>query len=297
MTATATTTQPAPRSIHKGPVARALKRFFMNPAAIAGLVILVPILLLITTYSLWWPYGAYGRELTAINKAPNALHWLGTDGIGRDVLARLLRGGQISLLVAISSVAISLVIGFFIGAIAAFSNRTVDNAMMRLVDLAMTLPPVILLLVLAAIAGTGILPTMFVIALLSWPVLARMVRARLLELRERDFVVAARGMGAGMWHLLMRHGLPNCIDILVVYATLQIANAVLLEAGLSFLGLGIAPPEASWGNMLNAARSTIVLEQYIWQWMFPGLMLVLTVLAINFIGDGLRDAVDPRSEL
>ena len=104
-------------------------------------------------------------------------------------------------------------------------------------------------------------------------------------------------MGAGMGHLLIRHGLPYCIDILVVYATLQIANAVLLEAGLSFLGLGIAPPEASWGNMLNAARSTIVLEQYIWQWMFPGLMLVLTVLAINFIGDGLRDAFDPRSEL
>ena len=297
MTASPTIVQSTPRSIHRGPVARAFKRFFMNPAAIAGLVILVPILILITTYGLWWPYGAYGRELTAINKAPNAMHWLGTDGIGRDVLARLLRGGQISLLVAITSVAISLFIGFFAGAIAAFSNRTVDNITMRLVDLAMTLPPVILLLVLASIAGTGIMPTVLVIALLSWPVLARMVRARLLELRERDFVVAARGMGAGMGHLLIRHGLPNCIDILVVYATLQIANAVLLEAGLSFLGLGIAPPEASWGNMLNAARSTIVLEQYIWQWMFPGLMLVLTVLAINFIGDGLRDAFDPRSEL
>jgi len=104
-------------------------------------------------------------------------------------------------------------------------------------------------------------------------------------------------MGAGMGHLLFRHGLPNCIDILVVYATLQIANAILLEAGLSFLGLGIAPPEASWGNMLNAARSTSVLEQYVWQWMFPGAALVITVLAINFVGDGLRDAFDPRSDL
>ncbi|TIU85208.1 MAG: ABC transporter permease, partial [Mesorhizobium sp.] len=168
---------------------------------------------------------------------------------------------------------------------------------MRFVDLAMTLPPVIFLLVLASIAGTGIAPTILVISLLSWPVLSRMVRARLLELRERDFVVAARGMGAGLPHLLFRHGLPNCIDILVVYATLQIANAILLEAGLSFLGLGIAPPEASWGNMLNLARSTVVLEQYPWQWMFPGAVLVLTVLAINFIGDGLRDAFDPRSDL
>ncbi|TIY08436.1 MAG: ABC transporter permease, partial [Mesorhizobium sp.] len=211
--------------------------------------------------------------------------------------ARLMQGGRISLLVAVCSVAISIVIGFLIGAVASFGGRLVDGTVMRFVDLAMTLPPVIFLLVLASIAGTGIAPTVMVISLLSWPVLSRMVRARLLELRERDFVVAARGMGAGLPHLLFRHGLPNCIDILVVYATLQIANAILLEAGLSFLGLGIAPPEASWGNMLNLARSTVVLEQYPWQWMFPGAVLVLTVLAINFIGDGLRDAFDPRSDL
>jgi peptide/nickel transport system permease protein len=135
-----------------------------------------------------------------------------------------------------------------------------------------------------------------VISLLSWPLLARMIRSRLLELRERDFVIAARGMGAGLPHLLLRHGLPNSIDILVVFATLQIANSILLEAGLSFLGLGIAPPAASWGNMLNAARSTAVFEQYPWQWLFPGGALVLAVLAINFIGDGLRDAFDPRTE-
>ena len=138
---------------------------------------------------------------------------------------------------------------------------------------------------------------MLVISLLSWPLLSRMIRSRLLELRERDFVLASRGMGAGLGHLLFRHGLSNSIDILVVYATLQIANAILLEAGLSFLGLGIAPPAASWGNMLNAARSTAVLEQFPWQWLFPGGALVLAVLAINFIGDGLRDAFDPRAEL
>jgi len=192
---------------------------------------------------------------------------------------------------------ISTAIGFFIGAIAGFTGRLVDGVAMRFVDLAMTLPPVIFLLVLASIAGTGVLPTIFVISLLSWPVLSRMVRARLLELRERDFVVASRGMGAGLWHLLFRHGLPNTIDILVVFATLQVANGILLEAGLSFLGLGVTPPEASWGNMLNSARSTLVLENYPWQWMFPGAALILTVLAINFVGDGLRDAFDPRAEL
>lgn len=123
---------------------------------------------------------------------------------------------------------------------------------------------------LASIIGSGIWSTVVVIALLSWPVLSRMIRARLPELREREFVMASRGMGAGLRHLLFRHGLPNSIDILVVYATLQVANAILLEAGLSFLGLGVPPPAASWGNMLNAARSTAVLEQFPWQWMFPG---------------------------
>ncbi|MBO1907830.1 ABC transporter permease [Microvirga sp. 3-52] len=281
----------------RGPTARALGRFVTNRLALAGLVVLAAILIAILTYPLWWTYTPNQIDLRALNKGPSASHWFGTDGVGRDVFARLMQGGRISLLVAVTSVAVSLVIGFLVGAVSAFSGRLADGAIMRLVDLAMTLPPVILLLVLASIMGTGIVPTIAVISLLSWPVLSRMVRARLLELRERDFVVAARGMGAGMGHLLFRHGLPNCIDILVVYATLQIANAILLEAGLSFLGLGIAPPEASWGNMLNAARSTSVLEQYVWQWMFPGAALVITVLAINFVGDGLRDAFDPRSDL
>ncbi len=199
------------------------------------------------------------------------------------------------MLVASLSVAISGLIGFLVGGLAAFGGRSTDAVMMRVVDLAMTLPPVILLLVLASITGTGLWPTVWVIALLSWPVLARMVRSRLLEVRERDFVVAARGMGAGVGHLLRCHGLPNTVDILMVYVTLQMANAILLEAGLSFLGLGIPPPEASWGNMMNAASSSVVLERYPWQWMAPGAALVLAVLAINFIGDGLRDASDPRS--
>lgn len=287
--------QAAPRP--EGPLRRSLGRFTTNTAAMAGLAILLPILLAIATYTLWWPHGPNDINLRAPNLPPDTTHWLGTDGVGRDVLARLLQGGRISMVVALVSVAISLVIGFLVGAFASFGGRYVDSGLMRLVDLAMTLPPVIFLLVLASIAGTGVVPTIVVISLLSWPVLSRMVRARLLELRERDFVVAARGMGASVPHLLFRHGLPNCIDILVVYATLQIANAILLEAGLSFLGLGIAPPQASWGNMLNLARSTVVLEFYPWQWMFPGIALVLTVLAINFIGDGLRDAFDPRSDL
>ena len=254
-------------------------------------------LLAVLTYPLWLPYKPNDIDLLAMNAAPSWKHWFGTDGVGRDVLARTLEGGRISLLVAVSSVVLSTAIGFLVGALSAFGGRWADAISMRTVDLAMTLPPVIFLLVLASIVGSGIWSTVVVIALLSWPVLSRMIRARLLELREREFVMASRGMGAGLGHLLFRHGLPNSIDILVVYATLQVANAILLEAGLSFLGLGVPPPAASWGNMLNSARSTAVLEQFPWQWLFPGAALVLAVLAINFIGDGLRDAFDPRAEL
>jgi len=280
-----------------GPTTRAMRRFANNGAAIAGLVILIPVILLVIAYPLILPHRPNDIDLLALNSGPSVQHWLGTDGVGRDILARLLQGGRISLIVAVTSVIISMTIGFLIGALSAMSGRFVDAVIMRFVDLAMTLPPIIFLLVLASITGAGVGSTIIVISLLSWPLLARMVRARLLELRERDFVIAARGMGAGLGHLLWRHGLPNSIDILVVYATLQIAAAILLEAGLSFLGLGVPPPQASWGNMLNAARSTDVLEFYPWQWLFPGAALVLTVLAINFVGDGLRDAFDPRSEL
>jgi peptide/nickel transport system permease protein len=277
------------------PTRLALARFRRNPAAIAGVLILVPMLALIATGGLWLEDGPNDVDLLARNAAPDLRHLLGTDGVGRDVLARLLVGGETSLLVAALSVSLSLAIGFLVGALAAFGGRWADTVTMRAVDLAMTLPPVIMLLVLASIIGAGLWQTVWVIALLSWPVLARMIRARLLEVRERDFVVAARGMGARLPHLIFRHGLPNTIDILVVTATLQIANAILLEAGLSFLGLGIPPPAASWGNMMNAAQSTVVLEHYVWQWMSPGAALVLAVLAINFIGDGLRDAFDPRT--
>ncbi|WAX94261.1 ABC transporter permease [Aminobacter sp. NyZ550] len=280
-----------------GPMARAYNRFTQNRAALFGTALLLPMLVAVLSYPLWLPYKPNDIDLLAMNGAPSLKHWFGSDGVGRDVLARTLEGGRISLLVAVSSVVLSTGIGFLVGAISAFGGRWADALAMRSVDLAMTLPPVIFLLVLASIVGSGIWSTVVVIALLSWPVLSRMIRARLLELREREFVMASRGMGAGLGHLLFRHGLPNSIDILVVYATLQVANAILLEAGLSFLGLGVPPPAASWGNMLNAARSTAVLEQFPWQWLFPGAALVLVVLAINFIGDGLRDAFDPRADL
>lgn len=284
-------------AFRESPLGRALGRFFANRSAVIGLVVLLVMVGAILLAPPLLGLSPNAIDLLSLNKPPGARHWMGTDGVGRDVFARLLEGGRISLLVAVSAVAISLCIGFLMGALATFGGRVLDGAIMRLVDLAMTLPPIVLLLVLASITGPGIAPTIFVIALLSWPILARMVRARLLELRERDFVLASRNMGAGTWHLIWRHALPNTLDVLVVYATLQMANAVLLEAGLSFLGLGVPPPDASWGNMLNSARSVLVLEQFPWQWLTPGAALVITVMATNFVGDGLRDAFDPRSDI
>lgn len=278
-----------------GPTARAAKRFFHRTSSVVGLVILLTLITVILAAPIL-KIDPNAIDLRAINKGPTLTHLLGTDGLGRDVMARVLEGGRISLSVAAVSTLISTVVGFLVGAIAPLGGKWTDNVIMRCVDLAMTLPPVILLLVLASVTGAGIGSTILVISLLSWPILARLVRSRLLELRERDFVMYAQGAGAGTWHLVIRHGLPNTLDIIVVYAMLQVANAVLLEAGLSFLGLGVPPPAASWGNMLNAARSTLVLQQYPWQWLFPGCAIVLAVVAINLVGDGLRDAFDPRAE-
>lgn len=286
----------APARLRNHPLVQALRRFAANKEGMAGLVLLLIVLVPVLARPLFVGIDPNDIDLMALNAPPSALHWLGTDGVGRDVLARVLEGGRISLLVATSAVAITVLIGFLVGGIAALGGQLANTLSMRLIDLAMTLPPVVLLLVLASIAGQGIAPTIGVISLLSWPVLARMVRARLLELREREFVVAARGMGAGFWHIITKHGLPNCFDILIVFATLQLAQAVLAEAGLSFLGMGIPPPAASWGNMLNAARSTVVLEHYPWEWISPGIALLLTELAINFVGDGLSAALNPRTD-
>jgi peptide/nickel transport system permease protein len=277
------------------PGARAWRRFRASRTALAGLALLAAIVAAVIAVPSVAGLDANAIDLLALNAPPGPDHPLGTDGVGRDVLARVLAGGRISLLVAGVSVAIALLIGLAIGAGAAFGGRWLGAAAEKSTGLAMTLPPIVLLLVLSSITGPGIAPTILVIAVLSWPVLARLVRARLLELREREFFQASRAMGATPWQVLRRHALPNLADILIVWSTLQLAQAVLLEAGLSFLGLGVPPPAASWGNMLNAARSTAVLERYVWQWLAPGAALVLTALAINWLGDGLRAALDPRA--
>lgn len=226
-------------------------------------------------------------------QAPTWANLLGTDSAGRDVLSRLLHAGRVSLSVGIVAVSIYTVIGIILGSAAGFFGGLVDSIVMRLADAFLAFPPLIVIIVLVAILGPSIYNIMLAIGFLAWPPVARLLRGQLLSLRERDFVLASRAAGASGGRIIVRHLLPNAIAPIIVLATFGVAQAILLEAALSFLGLGVQPPTPSWGNMLNDAQSIAVLDSMPWLWVPPGVMIALAVLSINFVGDGLRDALDP----
>ncbi len=236
-------------------------------------------------------YMNYDQVLTA----PSSKHPLGTDNYGRDVWARLSLGARVSLSVGAVAVVVSQVIGILLGALAGYYGGAVDTAIMRVTDIMLCFPWLIFMLVLSAAFGAGLFGTMVAIGISSWPAVARLVRAEFLSLRERDFVLAARCIGVPDRRQVFRHILPNVVPYLMVSATFGIAGAIMAEASLSFLGLGVPIPTPSWGNMITAAQSLRVLTQAPWFWLPPGIAISLTILAINFIGDGFRDALDPRS--
>lgn len=233
------------------------------------------------------------------NAGACAHHILGTDEIGRDLLSRLLYGARISLTVGVFAVVMEILIGTLFGSVAGYYGGWIDYVMMRITDVFLSIPLLPLLLVLTAIvaaksskASLGFGVIVLIIGALSWPGVARLVRASFLSLREREYTEAARALGNNDWRIIWRHLLPNAIAPIIVQATLDVANVIILESTLSFLGFGIQPPTASWGNMLANAQSN--LEQAWWAAVFPGLCILITVLAINYIGDGLRDALDPN---
>jgi peptide/nickel transport system permease protein len=223
------------------------------------------------------------------------MHLLGTDAVGRDALSRIIYGARISLSVGVFAVGIYIAIGFVLGALAGYTGGWVDNLLMRFTDIMLCFPTFVLILILVGILGPSIWNVIFAIGLFGWPGIARLVRGQVLQLRELDYVIATRILGAGPVDVMFRHILPNVIGPLTVAATLGIAGAILTEAGLSFLGLGVVQPTPSWGSMLNDARSPATLADKPWLWIAPGASISLAVLAINFIGDGLRDAFDVRS--
>ena len=270
-----------------------LKKALSNPLALSGFIIIMVVLTLSMLAPFIAPYDPNDINVKAILLEPSPQHWLGTDGLGRDVLSRMLHGGRISLLVGLVAVGISTIIGVLLGSVAGFYRGWTDTFIMRLVDVMLSIPSFFLILAVIAFLTPSITNIMIVIGLTSWMGVARLVRAEFLSIREREFVMASRTLGAKDARLIFTHLLPNSLTPIIVSAILGVAGAVLMESGLSFLGLGVQAPQASWGNILTDGKEYI---QFAW-WLslFPGLAILVTVLGYNLLGEGLRDALDPRS--
>ncbi|MCC6956668.1 MAG: ABC transporter permease [Anaerolineales bacterium] len=284
------------------------RRFRRHKMAIFGGVTLILLILYSFGGMLFFTEADANRTETGARlQSPSLAHPFGTDTIGRDILARTIYGGQISMLIGMTAMLVEVIMGVLIGAAAGFFGGRLDSLLMRITEAIIVIPQIFLLLVMAKFFG-GSLPNIHVlgrtlsgsvvviiliIGLTSWPYLARIVRAQFLSLKENDFVLAARATGTPTFEIIFRHILPNSMAPIIVAATLGVANAITAEAYISFLGLGVRPPTATWGNMLEGAYNYI--ESAWWLWFFPGMLIALTVLSINFLGDGLRDALDPRS--
>jgi peptide/nickel transport system permease protein len=281
---------------HVSPRRAAVRRFLRYRLAIVGVIMLSIIIFMAIFAPVLTPWPPNWLDLsTGARHPPNAAHILGTDVSARDIWARVLYGARTSILVGFGAVSLYLVIGTLMGLAAGFYGRFIDQGIMRFTDTIMAIPPLLLIIVFVSLVGPSIVSVIAVIGLLGWPVTCRLVRGQLLVLRESEFITASRVVGVPDRTILFRHMLPNILGPLTVVATFGVATAVLLESSLSFLGLGVRPPEASWGNLITEATSPVVLTQLPWQWVPAAIMITSTVLAVNFIGDGLRDAIDPRA--
>jgi len=270
-----------------------LTKALSNPLALIGFFIIATIMLLALFAPLIAPYDPDAIDVKAILLSPSAVHYMGTDGLGRDVFSRMLFGARISLLVGIVAVGIATAIGVVLGAIAGYYRGWVDVFIMRTVDVMLSIPTFFLILAVIAFLTPSIWNIMIVIGLTSWMGVTRLVRAEFLSLRNREFVMASQTLGARDARLIFTHLLPNSLTPVIVSSVLGVASAVLVESGLSFLGLGVQAPQASWGNILTDGKEYI---QFAW-WLslFPGLAILITVLGYNLLGEGLRDVFDPRT--
>ncbi len=264
-----------------------------NHLALAGLGLLI-LLCIVSLLTPWIaPYGYEQQDLLLGATPPSMQHWLGTDVFGRDMLTRIMWGGRVSLTVGFIATAVALAIGVVWGAVAGYMGGRVDMVMMRLVDILYALPFMIFIILLMVVFGRSMLLLFFAIGAVEWLTMARIVRGQVMSLRKQEFVEAAHSLGLPQWTIIRRHIIPNTLGPVIVYTTLTIPSVMLLEAFLSFLGLGIQPPQSSWGLLINYGVETM--EEYPWLLIFPGIALSLTLFALNFLGDGLRDALDPRT--
>ncbi len=260
--------------------------------AVLGAVLVIILILLSLAAPVIAPYAPDKQDLSQKLLPPSVSHWMGTDQLGRDVLSRMLYGGRVSLSVGFVAVGISLFIGVLMGALAGYFGGWVDQLIMRTVDIVLCIPTLFLILMLIVFLGPSLFNIMVIIGLTGWTELSRLVRAEFLTLKQRDYVSVARAVGASNGRIIFIHILPNALAPIFISATFGIAGAILLESGLSFLGLGVKPPMASWGNILTS--STECMREAWWLTLAPGMAIFITVLGYNLLGDGLRDAMDPR---
>ncbi|HRV36880.1 MAG TPA: ABC transporter permease [Desulfomonilia bacterium] len=267
-------------------------RFFRDKLAVAGLVIVLALFALSILTPVIAPYDPSAIDVDNILMPPSAQHLFGTDDLGRDVFTRMLYGAGISLKVGFVAVGIATIIGVLLGSIAGYYGGVIDLIIMRFVDIMLCFPSFFLILAVIAFLEPSIFNIMAVIGLTSWMGITRLVRAEFLSLKERDFVLAVKAMGAKSPRIIFLHILPNAMAPVLVAATLGIASAVLVESALSFLGIGVQPPTPSWGNILTLGQSTLGVAW--WLSLFPGMAILITVLGYNLLGEGIRDAIDPR---
>jgi peptide/nickel transport system permease protein len=289
--------EPARLSVSaRSPGGMATRRFLRHRLALIGLGIIAVIALISILAPVIAPTDPLKVDLAFFRKPPSSTHWLGTDSAGRDVLSRVIYAGQVSLTVGLVAALMSSSIGLVLGSVAGIYCGWVDVLVMRVTDVVLSFPALVVILTVVALVGPSVFTVVLGIGLFFWPTACRIVRGLALSLREQDFILAARALGATEVQLIARHLIPSVLSPLTVTATFGVAQAILLEAALSFLGLGVRPPQPSWGNMLSDAQSLTILESMPWLWLPPGVAIAITVLAINFIGDGLRDALDPRQQ-
>jgi peptide/nickel transport system permease protein len=281
----------------KSPFQLALSRFLRNKMAVGSIIVLVFIIIICLLAPVFTDQDPEETNLFQIEQSPSEEHILGTNGTGQDNFARLLYGGRMSLLVGFSAMFFTLTIGVVLGSLAGYYGGKVDSIIMRATDIFLMLPFLVLALTIIAIIDEITIPIFItIIAVTSWPNLTRIIRGTYLSLREQEFILGARAIGAADSRIVFRHFIPNAIGPIIVNATLMMATYIIVESGLSFIGFGIPQPTPTWGNMLSEAMNVRILRDHPEAWIPPGLAIFITVLAINFIGDGLRDAFDPKSK-
>ncbi len=268
------------------------RRFFRNKLAVAGLAMVAVVVVTAVAAPVIAPFDPKAQTLSNSLAAPSSAHWFGTDELGRDVFSRVVYGTRIAVVVGLTAILLALVIGVVLGSLAGYLGRAWDAVIMRVADVFFAFPLLIGAIVIVLVVGRGLMPVVLAIGIFSWATISRLLRSSILSVREAEYVEAARSLGAGRWRIVTRHVLPNSLAPVLVFAMVSVATAIVAEASLSYLGVGLQPDVPDWGNMISSGQKFFGFKDYLW--FFPSMAVVFTVLGFVFVGDGLRDALDPR---